>query len=115
MLTFQAGGPRARTHAIQRWQKTHALPWLVAAVRHARGDDPERDALLRACAETREDSPAFATLQVHRVRLLLESGRTDEARASLDRLLAGSRAPWPPSALNREMSSAIRSLANRFA
>ncbi|HYM80328.1 MAG TPA: hypothetical protein VEY91_02830 [Candidatus Limnocylindria bacterium] len=116
MLTFQGSGPGARRHALERWRNSRSLPWLVAAARHVRGIEDDAEAVLRACANVKERSPAFATLQFHRVRLLAERGQRDEARAVLDRLLtadrsmslAAARSPWSSSGLNLLLAQRLK-------
>jgi hypothetical protein len=100
VLTFQSRGTAAHRHALERWQATRSLPWLVAAATHARGDEPDAGALIDAAGRVAPASPAFATLTVHRARLLLEANRRDEARALIDERLPEARADWPVSALN---------------
>src|SRR6185503_8842388 len=49
-------------------------------------------------------SPAFASARFHAVRLLVESGRTDEARTLLDQLLKNNVVQFDASAFNLLMS-----------
>lgn len=97
---FQSHGTEAHRHALARWKATRSLPWLVAAIVHARGDEPDAAVLLDAAAKTQPTSPAFVTLSIHHARLLIEAGRRDEARALLDARTAAARKDWPASALN---------------
>lgn len=98
VLTFEDESPEAGTHAVQRWEQTKALPWLVAAM--ATSDGQKADALLSAAAAVDHSSPAFPSLAFHSVRLLIARGRSDEARVMLDKTLANDRAQLTPSALN---------------
>jgi hypothetical protein len=98
VITFEAGSADAVTHTFQRWEQTKALPWLVAAI--ARSDGQKADALLSAAAAVDHSSPAFPSLAFHYVRLLIARGRSDEARAMLDKTLANDRAQLTPSAVN---------------
>jgi hypothetical protein len=82
LRTFQAGGAE---HSIERWTQTRRLHWLVAALAHAKPGTPAVAALLEDSAKIAPDSPAYAMVTHHRVRLLSEAG---PARAELDRALA---------------------------
>ena len=101
LLTFQDPSADAAAHALERWEKTHALPWLVAAMTKAMGQQTGLDSLLSAAARTDHSSPAFPSLAFHNVRLLIESKRVDAARSALDKFLSEDRSRLPASALNQ--------------
>ncbi len=101
LATFQDTSADAATHSMERWNKTHALPWLVAAMTKASGQQAGLDALMSAAARVDRGSPAFASVAFHHVRLLTESKRVAEARTLLDKLLSENRSSLPPSALNQ--------------
>ncbi len=100
IMTFEGDLDSASAHAMERWEKTKSLPWLVAAIAHAQGQQTKTDALLSAANGVAHSSPAFPTLAYHTIRLLMESNRGSEARAMLDKVLASDRAALSPSALN---------------
>jgi len=100
IMAFEGDLDSASAHAIERWEKTKSLPWLVAAIAHAQGQQPKADTLLSAAAAVDHKSPAFPTLAYHSVRLLMESNRGSEARVMLDKVLANDRSTLSPSALN---------------
>jgi hypothetical protein len=100
ILTFQDGSAASASHAIDRWQATQRLPWLVAAIASVNGRDAKVNALLEAAGKIDHNSTAFPSLAFHAVRLLMETNRLDEARSSLDRILAGDRKNLTPSAIN---------------
>ena len=79
LITFQSPAEAARKHALGMWKETGKLPWLVAAIGKARGDDPDTPALVDAAATVREDSPAWEMMTYHRARLLIGMGRAAEA------------------------------------
>src|SRR5581483_3567390 len=87
-LTFQVQDAAALEHAVQRWEKTAATPWLIAALTKISATHPKTAALLEAAAKIKPGSPAFASLSYHALRLNIEAGRRDEARRALDALLA---------------------------
>jgi hypothetical protein len=89
-LNGGAGSPNADAKAdvLKRWHDGHALPWLVAVMMFLAPNDPDAAEAMMASQAIDANSPAHYTLAWHRVRLLIEGGKTDDARAELDRLLA---------------------------
>jgi hypothetical protein len=100
--SFQAGG----AGAVENWRARHTLPWLVAALQGSKPGDAAAPDLLTAAREVKSDSPAFITVNYHRVRLL----PPDDARALADKLLAGK---MPTSARNQIRAERM-SLARNF-
>lgn len=86
VLAVQGMGPGARDRAIERWQATRSLPWLVAALWHLGEPHPVAAAVLEAAAQVPATSAGFATVAFLRVRLLLALGQHDAARGILARL-----------------------------
>ncbi len=71
---------------LAAWRETRSLPWLVAAIS---GDFTERadiDELIAASRSFDRASPAYTHLTFHRIRLLIDSGRADQASRELDGL-----------------------------
>jgi len=83
LITVQSPAEDARKHAIREWQQSRSLPWLVAALTKATGSEPAAPELLAAAAVVPTTSPAWPSLSYHRIRILKELGRTQEARAEL--------------------------------
>lgn len=100
VITFEDSSPAAAAHSLQQWEKGKALPWLLAAISKANGQQPGANALLAAAATVDHNSPAFPSLAYHSMRLLIESNRGSEARAALDKILTADRQRLSPSALN---------------
>ena len=71
----------ADDHALAKWRATRSLPWLVAALTWA--DKPDAE-MMAAAARVGESSPAYLTVELHRLRLL----PADEARPRLDAMLS---------------------------
>jgi hypothetical protein len=94
-------------HSLQRWRETQSLPWLIAALNQVHGSDPAMRELFEAADKVRPDSPAYATVAFHTIRLLEESKRGEEARKRLDRILA-SRSKYPISATNLFLAERMR-------
>lgn len=55
--------------ALEQWQKSRTLPWLVAALQLAKTDTPELAVLLSAAEQVPTESPAYVTAQYHLARL----------------------------------------------
>lgn len=80
--------PELEAHTVSRWQQTHSLAWLVAALADAQPNTPEIPAMLQAAAAVPQDSPAYLTIAFQREHLLGEVGQAAQARRDLDRVLA---------------------------
>jgi tetratricopeptide (TPR) repeat protein len=100
LVTFQSEKPESTAHAIERWQTTSSVPWLIAALAKVDSHNPSVDALKRAGAAISTNSPAFPSAVFQVVRLNIAAGRFNEARAMLDELLRKDRAHLNASALN---------------
>jgi hypothetical protein len=85
-------------HALERWHKTHSLPWLVAALSLNDLLDKSNRDLLLAATKTPAQSKAFCTAQFYVADSLLRSNRKAEANLLLSRILA--RNDLPPSTRN---------------
>ena len=99
-ITLQTVAPDAKAHAITQWQKTSAQYWLVVALTKATGTDAATPSLIAAAAKLDHSSAAWETATYHRARLLMETGKTEEARALLDQRLPQLRATQQDSAVN---------------
>ena len=87
-------------HAISRWQAQHSPAWLVAALSKVDGKEPKVTEFIREALNVKPTSAAFATSRFHAVRLLIDTGKSTEARALLDQLLKSNRAQFDLSSLN---------------
>jgi hypothetical protein len=110
ILTFPGGNP---AHSLERWKTTGSAAWLLAVLIGLSADDPDSAAVLEAAQKFPKHSPAFATAQYHRIRLLMESGKENEARAALDALLPDLRTSLQNSSLNLFLAERLR-LARNF-
>lgn len=100
VLTFQSPSIEAKQHAVARWQETQSLAWLVAAITKAEATDASTHSLLAASAQVKNNSPAWESMAFHRVRLLIDLGRMEEARALLGQVLPDIRASRRESSVN---------------
>jgi hypothetical protein len=89
----QPGQDAAKADVLARWHEGRTLPWLVAAMMFLSAGDPDVADAMAAAQAVPADSPAYDTLAWHRVRLLIDQGKTDEARTEIDRLLASPSLP----------------------
>jgi hypothetical protein len=100
LVTLQSEKPEAGSHAIDRWQATSSVPWLIAALTKVEAKNVRADLLKRAAAAIPSQSPAFPSAVFHIVRLNIAAGRFNEARTMLDGLLLKDRAHLNASAVN---------------
>jgi hypothetical protein len=77
--------------SLARWKETSTLPWLVTALMQADPKAPGTSDLLTAAAKVKPGDPAYDTLAYHRVRILTDLGRSDEARTLADSMLQAKR------------------------
>lgn len=105
IATFQDSSEAAEDHAVARWQAsrsnaTRANPWLIAALSLTDGQDAKANELLVEALKVNNRSAAFAAARYHAIRLLIETGKSNEARTLLDQTLKTDRAHFDESALN---------------
>ncbi len=100
LATMEAGDQAVADRAVARWQATHADAWLIAALSHVTSSHPKTSELIAQALNVKPSSAAFASARFHAVRLLMESGKNDEARTLLDQLLQSNRRQFDESSLN---------------
>lgn len=100
IFTFHEKGAEAYQHSLQKWHETKSLPWLVSSIAHAAPDDAAVSDLLAAAYRIAPDSPAYVTVNFHRLRLMAQSGLLDAARRGTDAFLAQQSGAMPISAQN---------------
>lgn len=102
ILTVQTIGDRETAqYAAKKWRETNQPQWFVAAIMQADKNSTQLVQLLTEAERVENTSPQFATVAFNQVRLLVETGKTGEARQKLDRILADKTAKMPLSARNR--------------
>jgi hypothetical protein len=77
--------------SLERWKETQTTPWLVTAMMQADAKSPGTAELMTAAAKVQPADPAYDTVAFHRVRLLTERGRGEDARALADQMLQSKR------------------------
>jgi hypothetical protein len=101
VLTFQVEGQRALDHALQRYEKTGSLPWLLAALSKIAPNHPKTPRLLEEASKIDPESPAYLLGRFHGFRCLAARGKGEEARRGLHSLLADASRSAPRSSLNQ--------------
>jgi len=74
-------------HALKRWRQTHSMPWLVAALSSNSLLLASNHDLANAANQMTPDSVTFLTARFYLIDLMIKSGRKEEARNSLLKLL----------------------------
>ncbi|MFH1147258.1 MAG: hypothetical protein V1736_06075 [Pseudomonadota bacterium] len=87
-------------HSLRKWKETGFLHWLISALGSVRAGHAEASNLLMETGKISPDSLVYPTAAYCRIRLLVDSGREDDARSELDSILSNDRAKLPPSSLN---------------
>jgi len=110
ITTFQETDQPAWQHALQRWQQTKSLPWLVVAIAKVSATDADAGELSAAAMKVAPDSPAYVTVTFHRLRILAQTGSSQTTNRQIDELLA-QRTP----ALSRSATNKFLALRMKFA
>jgi tetratricopeptide (TPR) repeat protein len=100
IATFQSPNLAALDHSLARWQATRADTWLIAALSKVDSKHPRAGELIAQALNVKTNAAAYASARFHAVRLLMESGKNDEARTLVEQLLKTNRAPFDESSLN---------------
>ncbi len=98
--TLQQTDAGSLDHSLERWQATRTDPWLVAALSKVDAKHPKANELVSQALNVRPAMAAFASARFHAVRLMMESGKNDDARTLLDQLLKTNLARFDESSLN---------------
>ncbi|MBZ5529154.1 MAG: hypothetical protein LAN71_14800 [Acidobacteriia bacterium] len=112
ILTFQGRGADSFKHALAKWNETHGVAWLVAALSKAKATDAESAELIRAAGEVPAGSSAYLTAAYHQARLLAASGKEEEARQAADKLLQLPDAQLNTSARNQVLALRMKLAVN---
>lgn len=112
VVVIQSDSSDAMEHAIERWRATRSMPWLIASLTRLESSDKRAPELIAEALKVEPDSPAFASARFHAVRMLIETGKADEARRLLDQLLPGNDAGLDESARNLFLSQRLNVATN---
>jgi hypothetical protein len=108
MLTFQTDDPAAYRHAHAKWRETKSDAWLVVVLAKAQKTSPRLAPALRRAEQIERDSPAFATVAYHLIRLRIAMGQQLQARAMLEDILSWQGEALPISAQNQLLEQRMR-------
>lgn len=100
LATIQAPEATSLDRSLERWQATRSAPWLIAVLSKLDGKHARANELIAEAVEVKPTAPAFASAQFHAARLLMESGKNDDARTMLDEVLKSHRALFDESSFN---------------
>lgn len=98
--TLQSEKPEAVEHAIQKWQASASLPWLVASLTKITASHPQAAQLIAAASNVEPSLAAYPSVSFHTARLAIQGGSLDKAKAVLDYLLTNRRNQFNASSLN---------------
>ena len=99
LFTYQAADGFG--HAFEKWKETGKQHWFVAAITKSDAKLAQTDELLTEAAKIQSNSPAFATVRYHQIRLLLETGKRAEAKQIFDKAIANDLKTFPVSTRNK--------------
>ncbi len=100
IVTIEAGDEASLNHALDRWHATSSPRWLLAALGKVSPNNPQTAALLASADKVDPQSSAFSTAAFHQIRLAIEAGKVDQARARLDEVLSRHKSQLTASSLN---------------
>ncbi len=100
ILAFQSHDSESAKTAVSEWHSKRTTPWLIAALSMAHAGDPAANELVAAAQSVRHDSPGYATVAFHAIRIMEESKQMQAARTALEKLVASEAAHMPGSSLN---------------
>lgn len=112
ITTFERNTPDSRQRALDRYRQTKSDAWLVAALVKTNGKDAEAETLISDALKVRVGSAAYASSRYHAVRLMIESGKTDQARTFLDQLLKQGSPEFDASTVNLLLSERMMIATN---
>lgn len=110
--TFEKNSSESRQHALARYREIKTNTWLVAALTKTKGTDSEAAALIADARKVKPTEAAYASASYHAVRLLSESGQTDQARTLVDRLLKEGNKQFDASTVNLLLSERMMLATN---
>ena len=108
MLTFQTNDPAAYLYAFGKWRETKSEAWLALLMTKAQKTSPRLAYLMRHAERVQRDSPAFATITYHLVRLKISLGQPVQARTLLDDIISWQADVLPISAQNQFLEQRMR-------
>jgi hypothetical protein len=108
ILTLQTDDPAAYRHAFAKWRATKSDAWLAVVMIKAQKTSPRLATALRQAEQIERDSPAFATIAYHLIRLKIAQGLQTQARTQLDEIISWQTDVLPISAQNQFLEQRMR-------
>jgi hypothetical protein len=87
LFAFQIQGNGAYLYALSQYRQTNSDLWLLTALSKAEKSSTELARLFEAADKIDRSAAAYPTIAYHKTRILIEQGKTSEARALLDGIL----------------------------
>ena len=94
LYTFQMKGAEAYLYSFKKFKESGSDLWLIAALSKAERSSTGLPRLIEAANNASRTSPGYQTIAFHTARILLEQGKSAEARRLIDDMLnAGDELP----------------------
>ena len=87
LFTYQMPGAEAYLYSLDKFKAGGSALWLMTAISKADRSSTQLARLLDAATNIGRTSPAYTTIAFHRARILLQQGKTAEAKKLLDEML----------------------------
>ena len=87
LFTYQMTGGEAYLYSLSKFKATGSDLWLMTAISKADKASTGLPRLLEAANNASRTSPAYQTIAYHAARILLEQGKTVEAKKIIDDML----------------------------
>lgn len=110
LYTYQAVD--GADHAFAMYETTNALHWFVVAITKADAKSPEAESLIREAGKVDQNYAGYATIVASQVRLLLQLGKSTEARTILDTFFTKHFSHLSQAAKNRFLSLKMGTATN---
>lgn len=100
LFTFQTEGSEAYLYALSQYRQTNSDLWLLTSFVKADKSSTELARIFEASDRINRNSVVYPTIAYHKARILIEQGKSAEARKLLDEIL-DSNIELPISTRNR--------------
>lgn len=87
LFVYQIQNAESYLYSLSKYKQSSSDLWLMTALSKADTTSTELKPLLEAASRTSRTSPVFPTVAFHHARIVLEQGKTIEARKLLDEVL----------------------------
>ncbi|MBX3288576.1 MAG: hypothetical protein KF855_04455 [Acidobacteria bacterium] len=100
LFAYQIQGDEAYRYSLERYRQTSSPLWLMTALSKANRSSAELELLLKDAERADRHSPSYPTIGYHAARLLIEQGKSAEAKKLIEDIFAYS-ADIPVSSANQ--------------